>query len=227
MSGLNRRPAIGLTYAAKVARAAVLKAPVRDLILGVATLILLLIVGAQSKLLVWTHEAGSAAADATRTLASQNQAGSAGAAAKELSANSATSSKAVRAASSKTVASAGSGLRPAKEVVVPLSTVELAVRHQFKDATLSVWVDDRLVLTRSLHGGTQKRMVVFGGGVRGVESETLKVPAGKHTLRFRTQTDDQTVDISKTVTAVFVGGGDKTLEISFDKHNTAMRLVWQ
>ena len=110
--------------------------------------------------------------------------------------------------------------------MVSLSTVELAVRHQFKDATLSVWIDDKLALTRPLHGGSQKRLVVFNG-VRGIESETLKVPAGKHTLRFRTHTADQTVDLSKTIAAEFIGGNDKTLQISFDKHNTSMHLDWE
>jgi hypothetical protein len=104
--------------------------------------------------------------------------------------------------------------------------VEVAVRHTFKDATLTVYVDDTLTLTRPLHGGTQKHLVVFGG-VRGMDSETLKVPAGKHVLRFRTQTGDQTVDLSKTISADLIGGDDKTLLITFDKHNTAMHLEWQ
>jgi hypothetical protein len=104
--------------------------------------------------------------------------------------------------------------------------VELSVRHQFKDATLSVWVDDQLALTRPLHGGTQKKLVVFSA-VHGMDSETLKVPSGKHMLRLRTQTGDQTVDLSKTISADFVGGDDKTLIITFDKKNTAMHLEWQ
>ena len=123
--------------------------------------------------------------------------------------------------------SAAPAPQPAKpEVVVSLSTVELSVRHQFKDATLSVWVDDKLALTRPLHGGTQKRLVVFNG-VRGIESETLKVPSGKHTLRFKAQSTDQTVDLSKTISQDFIGGDDRTLQISFDKHNTSMHLDWQ
>ena len=104
--------------------------------------------------------------------------------------------------------------------------VELAVHHQFKDATLSVFVDDKLALTRPLHGGTQKRLVVFNG-VRGMDSETLKVPAGRHQLRFQVQTPDRTVNLSKTVSAELIGGGDKTLQITFDKRNTAMHLEWQ
>jgi hypothetical protein len=109
--------------------------------------------------------------------------------------------------------------------VVPLSTLDLAVQHQFKDATLFVWVDDKLVLTRPLHGAAQKRLVVFNG-LHGVESETLKIPAGKHTLRLRTLSADETIDLSRTVSAEFIGGATKALQVTLDKHNTVMKLSW-
>jgi serine/threonine protein kinase len=112
------------------------------------------------------------------------------------------------------------------EPAAPVSNLDLAVQHQFKDATLFVWVDDHLALTRSLHGGTQKHMVVFNG-VRGVDSETLKIPAGKHALRVRALSSDETIDLSKTISAEFFGGGEKSLQVTFDKHNTSMHLSWQ
>jgi hypothetical protein len=115
---------------------------------------------------------------------------------------------------------------PVKEIVVPSSTLDLAVQHQFKDATLYVWVDDKLALTLPLHGAAQKKLVVFNG-VRGVTSETLKVPAGKRVLRFRALSTDQTVDLSKTLSAEFVGGDTKSLSVSFEKRNSSMRLTWQ
>ena len=113
-----------------------------------------------------------------------------------------------------------------KAIVVPLSTLELGVQHQFKDATLYVWVDDKLELTLPLHGAPQKKLVVFNG-VRGVTSETIKIPAGKRMLRFRALSTDQTVDLSKTLSAEFVGGDTKSLSVSFEKHNSAMRLNWE
>jgi len=115
---------------------------------------------------------------------------------------------------------------PAKQIVVPSSTLNLAVQHQFKEATLFLWVDDKLTLTRPLHGAPQKRLVVFNG-LHGAESETLKIPAGKHVLRIRALSADQTIDLSRTVSADFVGGGDKSLQVTIDKHNSAMRLSWQ
>jgi eukaryotic-like serine/threonine-protein kinase len=113
-----------------------------------------------------------------------------------------------------------------KEAVGPGATLDLVVQHQFKDATLFVWVDGKLALTRPLHGAAQKKLVVFNG-VRGVESETMKVSAGKHVLRFRALSGDQTTDLSKTISADFVGGHDESLQVTFDRHNTIMRLTWQ
>ncbi len=109
--------------------------------------------------------------------------------------------------------------------VVAQSTVEVAVQHQFKEATLWVWVDDNLALTRPLHGGTQKHLVVFKS-IQGTDAEPLQVPAGTHTLRIRAETADQSIDLSKTISGTFAAGDDKTLHITFDKHNTDMHLVW-
>ncbi len=242
---LSRRPAVGLAYAVKLVRAAILKAPAKDLILGVATVIMLLIVGVQSKLLSIEHDAATDVAETAKTRADQIQANAgtsgsavrnagtpatksvAATAANGLPAHSATKAT-VRRASARRPSGApvSSDLHPVSEVVVPFSTVELAVRHQFQDATLSVWVDDKLASTRPLHGGAEKRLGLFNG-VRGIESQTLKVPAGKHVLRFRAQSQDQTIDLSRTISAQLIGGNDKTLQITFDKHNTAMHLKWQ
>lgn len=230
----------GAIYAMKAVRAMVLKAPVRDLILGAATVGLLVIVGVQSKLLVVTHDEASDVGvraeqippgqPALQTPALSKSADTTPATpvlpdkTTEDAAKPATNKAAVRKASSKTTAATSS--HASKEIVVPTCSVDLAIRHQFKDATLTVWVDDKLALTRELHGGAQKHLVVFGG-VRGTESETIKIPAGKHVLRFRTQTADQTVDLSKTIPANLVGGADKTLLVTFEKHNSVMKLDWQ
>jgi eukaryotic-like serine/threonine-protein kinase len=233
-AALSGGPAVGFAYAAKLVRTTLQKAPVKDLILGVATVILLLIVGIQSKLLLGSREAETESAQAQQERSSQPvqtvtaaPAPVTGTPVREVTSPKAAKEPAVKGASVTASAKKSEAVpRPAKEVVVPMSMVELAVRHTFKDATLTVYVDDQLMLTRPLHGGTQKHLVVFGG-VRGMDSETLKVPAGKHVLRFRTQTGDQTVDLSKTISADLIGGDDKTLLITFDKHNTAMHLEWQ
>jgi eukaryotic-like serine/threonine-protein kinase len=255
--GLNGPPPVESSYAKKFIRAEILKSPIRDLILGVATIILLVVVGIQSNLLFSKREEAAnpgpphpqpSSAGSTRARGDQPRVDSARVQQSQLPqvppdaeapvipkpvAPSPVAPAATPAPVRKTPLQAKAqpkkipaSVQPAKQVVVSLSSVELVVRHQFKEATLSVWVDDSLALTRPLHGGTQKRLVVFNG-VRGTESETLKVPAGKHTLRFQAQTGDHMLDLSKTITGDFIGGDDRTLQISFDKHNTSMHLEWQ
>ncbi|HKI26350.1 MAG TPA: protein kinase [Candidatus Sulfotelmatobacter sp.] len=242
-AALQGRPATGLAYAAKVVRSAVLQAPLKDLALGFATITMLLIVGVQGHLLFRAHSEeaaaaetprvhpGGAAAGATRNAGASaaNPKPAAGAAANSSAPNSSTSAKAaLQTASAKTPAggSASPTSAAGEQVIVASSALNLAVQHQFKNATLYLWVDDQLMLKRVLHGGTQKRLVVFNG-VRGVDSETIQVLAGKHTLRLRALTADQSVDLSKTIAADFIGGGEKALRVTFDKHNSAMRLEWR
>lgn len=231
MAALSGRPAVGLKYAGKMIRTR-LHGHGKDIALGVVSVAVLLIIAVQSKLLVLSHAgatmaANSLAARATQSVAAEEET--------EIPMKPATEDgaahgnvarpAAVHKASAKTAPRSESA-RPKKEVIVPLSTVELEIRHQFKDATLSVWLDGKLLLTRPLRGTTQKRLGLFND-VKGADSETISVPAGKHELRLRAQADDHTVDLSRTVFGEFAGGQDKTLQISFDKHNTAMRLDWQ
>jgi serine/threonine protein kinase len=232
----NAHPAAEMDRAEQLVRNAIKKAPIRNLALGATALIILLIAGVQSRVLVISPRLGANALNlATGAQAAQSaesmQPHSAQADVHSLVKNGADSpspadvpkpkpQKARRPRSPQTVSA------KAATSEVPLSNLDLAVQHQFRDATLFVWIDDRLALTRALHGGTQKRMVVFNG-IRGVDSETLRVPAGRHALRVRALSADETIDLSKTVTAEFIGGGEKSLQVVIDKHNTAMHLTWQ
>jgi len=216
---------------AKVLGNAFRKAPIRDLILGLATVVMLIIAGVESKLFVTSPRAGVNVSEAAPSgPAAPGLAGATPNFTKDVPSPGTPGTKAGAPAPAAARAKPRKGRAPApqtaKQIVVPSSTLDLAVQHQFKDATLFVWVDDKLLLTRPLHGATQKRLVVFNG-LHGAESETLKIPAGKHVLRLRALSADQTIDLSRTVSAEFVGGGDKSLQVIIDKHNTAMRLQWQ
>jgi len=194
----------------------------RGILLGVLALVLIAAIVGQAKLIVGRLN-GSGAIPNTLTAASVDTTKRSG----EDQRASAYTAPAVPATVAPVRKTASKVPHPSsKPIVVPLSTLELAVQHQFKDATLYLWVDDKLALKLSLHGATQKKLVVFNG-VRGVTSETVKVPAGKRMLRFRALSNDQTVDLSKTLSAEFVGGDTKSLAISFEKHNSAMRLNWE
>ncbi len=228
-TNLTGGPAVGPAYAAKLLSSAIHNAGWKDVLLGVLTAVLLSIVVVQSRVLVSSRgQADTPEQIRQEQIQAQVQAspGTIAPVVEEPAAPPKTKKAAVRKAAAKSSGRSAAAPHPVTEVVVPNSTVELAIRHQFKEATLSVWVDDKLALQHQLHGGTQKKLVVFGG-VRGVESETLKVPAGKHVLKFRAQTSDQTLDLSRTISAEFIGGNERTLQISFEKHNSAMRLEWQ
>jgi hypothetical protein len=217
-------PALGMAQAARFFRTAVLKTPVRDLILGAITVAILVIAGFESKLFVTSRvDVNPPVVSPVANLSpvQPNAAGTTAAPGADTMTTAAPQQPA--AASPKKGAPAP---HSAKQIVVPTCNLDLAVQHQFKDATLFVWVDDKLALTRPLHGGTQKHLVVFSG-IRGVDSETLKIPAGKHMLRVRALSSDETSDLSRTISGAFVGGGDKSLQVTFDKHNTVMRLTWQ
>ncbi len=236
-----RGAAARVTKSQKAPLAAVRRFAMRDLMLGTATIVLLLIVGVKSGLLsrsstpVQTaaipvaptvQNPPVAVAPAAVLNAAPQALEPAPARLKPVVHKASTKPAGPGASSPAMIRDTSARSHPAETVVAAPAMVELSVRHQFKDATLTVWIDDQLALTRPLHGGTQKKLVVFSA-VHGMDSETLKVPSGKHMLRVRTQTGDQTVDLSKTISADFVGGDDKTLIVTFEKKNTAMHLEWQ
>jgi len=215
-TGSGTRPAIAVAESGSALRQFLLKASVRDLILGAATVLLLVIVAVQSRVFVNSPKNGS---DPAADLSTPAVPAPASQTTVPVQVKQATAAPNSKHASSKTP-------RSTTPVIVPSSTLDLSVQHQFKDATLFIWVDDKLILTRPLHGGAQKKLVVFNG-IRGIDSETLKVPAGRHVLRFRALATDHTVDLSKTISADFVGGDTKSLQLTFDKHNAAIRVSWQ
>ena len=233
ISGLHS--AAEMNQAEELFRNAFRKSPIQTLVMGAALFVLLLIAGVQSKLLVISPRlgvnalnvaAGTPAAPAVESIraTAANNAPSAGTTAVASASLPAPTKAIMRKARRPALARPASVRSP--EIVVPLSNLDLAVQHRFKDATLFVWVDDQLALTRPLHGGIQKHLIVFNG-IRGVNSETVKVPAGKHALRVRALSSDETIDLSKTISAEFVGGGERSLQVTFDKHNTVMHLIWR
>lgn len=220
------RPAAAMAQAKTVVHHILYKAPLRDLILGGASVILLVILGAQSKLLVNGPKSFVAAVSG---------------AVQQSAATSADAAKNVATAPVEetptrqlpTVPKPAPPKRPAKarpappkQAEAPTATLDLGVQHRFRDATLFLYVDDKIALERPLHGGVQRKLIVFNG-VRGVESESVQVPAGKHVLRIRALSTDHTIDLSKTVTVDFVGGDNKSLQVTFEKHNRMMRLNWE
>jgi serine/threonine protein kinase len=228
-----------LAQARQVVSAAVRRAPIRDLLIG-AALVIAIVLLAISTRRVMTPKQESAVQNSVPPEEHTMQAVSSKVGMAEPksastvpppAATALTDPPVVPAAKTQAVAK----LRPVKHVALtpekappsaPSCTLELAIDHQFKEATLTVWVDEKLAVTRQLHGGNQKKLVVFKE-MRGADSESLQLSAGGHQIRVRAQSSDQTIDLSKTISANFSTDEHKTLQVTFEKHNSVMRLAWQ
>jgi serine/threonine protein kinase len=94
-------------------------------------------------------------------------------------------------------------------VQVPLIPAEcmlqIEIEHHFANATASVWVDDRLVYSQPLQGEKKRHAIVFRKVV-GHQFQVVRVVPGKHQIRVRVQSDDDSYDQSRTIAAAFVGG---------------------
>lgn len=104
-----------------------------------------------------------------------------------------------------------------------LSHLKIQVRHHFADAKLSLWIDNKLVYSRSLHGESKQHLVLFRG-VQGYVTAEVQVAAGVHSLRVHAQSNEDSFDESKTTATNFANGEEKTLHIDFEKHNREMQL---
>ena len=243
----NAAPVAGFVHAHRMLRTAVKGAAGRDLVLGGVLVVALLIVAIPARQGSTAEKAAAAQekvdpvaeADRERLAQAQKEAQkysgtdadtfdsargtkpiAGGVPSRRLSSLSANNPKTGANGRIPTAQDASPASQPSKPAA---SSLELAVQHQFREATLSLWVDDTLALIRPLRGGSQKHLVVFKS-VHGNASETLQLTAGLHTLRLRAQSADQSVDLSKTIAAEFANGDDKTLHVTFDKHNTTMQL---
>lgn len=91
----------------------------------------------------------------------------------------------------------------------------IEIDHQFSQAQLSIWVDDRLTFTHALEGTDRKRLVVFHH-VQGHEFHAMQVPAGKHVLRVQVKSNSDG-EQTGSIRGEFTSGAEKLLRIQFDK----------
>ena len=85
-----------------------------------------------------------------------------------------------------------------KPAVVADAMLQIEVEHHFADASASVWLDNRLIYTKALHGDKQRRALLFKR-VNGQQFDVIKVPSGVHQLRVRVHSDAEAYDQSKMI----------------------------
>jgi hypothetical protein len=117
------------------------------------------------------------------------------------------------------VAAAPTPIGKSVKVGSPVSPamLEIEVEHNFAEAHLSIWVDDRLTYTHLLEGTDKKHLVVFHH-VQGHEFHAMQVSPGKHRLRVQVTSDGATHDQSANVAGEFARGQESVLRINFNNH---------
>ncbi len=96
-----------------------------------------------------------------------------------------------------------------------VATLQLRGEHNFDRGTVFVYVDDQLVKQIRISGQTTDRSGVTVGFGR--ISDSLAVPAGRHTIGIRIQAPNDGFDQTRSIAARFDAGESRTLEISLGK----------
>ncbi len=85
------------------------------------------------------------------------------------------------------------------------ATLQIEVEHHFTDARASVWLDNDLVYTKSLHGEKQRRALLFQR-VSGRQFDVIQVPSGTHQVRVRVHSAGDSYDQSKIMPGASIRG---------------------
>jgi len=103
------------------------------------------------------------------------------------------------------------------------STLNIRIEHRFSAADLSLWIDDKLAYDRPLRGQSKKHWNPFRLDVR--ETETVRLPAGKHHILVRVRSTPDKYEQSATISGSFTRDHPAILQINFERQGKAMRLA--
>jgi hypothetical protein len=118
---------------------------------------------------------------------------------------------------------AGAGIAPAGPTLVPAPAhIALTLDHPFKAGTMKVWVDDQSVLDERLESRVKKKLLVFKSR-RGIESATVDVPAGTHSVRVQVEGDG--VTLNRRLKTFFRGGETKRLQARVNGKQLALDWI--
>jgi serine/threonine protein kinase len=105
------------------------------------------------------------------------------------------------------------------------STLELALLHHFKEAEVSVWVDDKLEFSGVAHGEEKKRLFVLHAGVEGKESHEIRFSPGEHEIKVQVTSKDDQYNQSGTIRSTFLDSRREVLSIHCNKKSIELKLA--
>lgn len=104
------------------------------------------------------------------------------------------------------------------------ASMQIEIQHPFAEADITIWLDNRAVYSRLLHGETTKHRLIFTQ-VRGYRTDSIQVPAGPHEIHVRVHSADNSYDQSKNIIGLFAAKGVSFLHILCDKHSNGLSLT--
>jgi hypothetical protein len=105
----------------------------------------------------------------------------------------------------------------------PRSRMVILLQHNFRAGTLSIWVDDKLLLEDKLVYDEVSR-APFTARYRGRFSGSVPLRAGARVVRVRVTSSDPAFDQTRNLTGDFPKDGQRTLSISCDSKKQSLQL---
>jgi serine/threonine protein kinase len=102
--------------------------------------------------------------------------------------------------------------------------LDIEIQHAFSSASISVWLDRKLICQQDLRGATKRRAFFFKK-VAGTESIELAVPSGEHWLEVRVQSPAASYDQSKKVIESFNSKSKNVLHVYCDEAKHSLQLA--
>jgi hypothetical protein len=105
------------------------------------------------------------------------------------------------------------------------ASLHLRLQHDFRNAQVSVWVDDDLAYSGKVTGFTKKRFgLIPTDSVQGNLSQIIPVRSGQHSIRFRVESDDPAMQ-EDSISGDFSDHTERDLTIS--ARHSGLSLSWQ
>jgi eukaryotic-like serine/threonine-protein kinase len=94
------------------------------------------------------------------------------------------------------------------------SYLRLVCFHDFRAAEFTLWVDNRTVLVGKLNGGRREN------------TQPIRIPAGKHTIRVRVVSPEDGYDQMGKITGELRGGSERTVRV-ISYRGRVINVAWQ
>ena len=101
------------------------------------------------------------------------------------------------------------------------ATLHMSVRHNFREAEISVLVDGRPSLNEHLSGASKKRLGLFEQ-IEGNFSKSVAIPSGDHTVEVELRSTADGVNLARSSHVKVESGQEATISVSANRNNMTL-----